>query len=402
MLTRISFGNKQDFYRNNLMFWILPISLISLFYLLGAHFSSLFFSSDWFINLMVLPGFFGAQLSGVSYLGRTLDHAGKSSAGLGERIGTWVGVALGLAFGIGLSILKAVSPFAQALSVVGNFLFTLGVVGAFSGLGNRFGQFADKENNRPVNEKRAIGIAGIVGLVIGVALVATKCALAVSVVGVTTVMTGGGALPLWIAGFAFVGTFASTCASAADYVSKTISFMQFKRSTTDAIVNKTVKKRFHEYRGSLVGISTGVIMAGIIIGAIAVTQPHILAGFVGLIAATVIVMSCVSVIGGLFSRVGRMVDVYQYKGKKRREPASDTPSSSAEPTPDSTPSPPSPSSPRYVHQKLGTERFKVEEEDLSWLNDPHNPEAHRPPPDSLSLSPLNSNLPPLTTTMAPA
>lgn len=315
----LSLGNKADFYRNNSMFWILLLSFPCLIYLLSAHIGDLFFSSDWFIDLMALPGFFNAQLSGASYLGRAADHTGKSNAKWWERVGTWLGLGLGVAFGIALSVVHAVAPFAQPLSVVGDFLFTLGTIGAFSGLGNRLGQFVDK-GGRPVSEKRAMGIAGIVGIAVGIALFATKCALAVSVMGVTTIMTGGAALPLWIAGAAFVCTFSSTCASSADYVSKAVTFLKAD-STNDALIKTTVKEKFHEYRGSLAGVGTGLIVAGVIIGAIAISQPYILAGIVGIIVATMIIASCVSVLGGLFSRVGRMMDAYQFTKKERAKQA---------------------------------------------------------------------------------
>jgi hypothetical protein len=413
-----SVGNPSEYFRNNFMFWILPVSLACLLYLLCTqHIGDLFFSSEWFIDLMVLPNFFGAQMSGISYIGRTMDHAGTSGTNWWERVGTRVGLGLGLAIGIALAVLKTVTPFVHPLGVVGDILFTLGTVGAFSGLGNRLGQFIDK-GGRPASEKKAMGYAGLFGLAVGIALVAAKVALAVSVMGVTTLVTGGAALPLWIAGAAFVCTFSSTCASAADYVSKGATFIKSRSlnrvesNSEDELVKTTVAGKFHEYRGALAGVSTGLIVGIVIVAAIAIAQPHILAGIVGLVAAAMIITSCVSVLGGLFSRVGRMIDAYQFTQKKHQEAleaaqAKQTPAPHASPAPSPSRSPkptsrnehgilsPSPTTPPAVvapprsplDSPVSVTRYEVSAAVLA--RSPHSGALHAPRRPSVSS--LSSN-----------
>lgn len=313
---------RLDWYRK-MMMGIIPISFALLAYLLISCSGELL-PSEWFFDIVAIPAFVGAQISGAGYVGRGIDAvapvAGRSAAGKIERIGTLIGLVLGLAAAVTVAVICAVVPLAKPLGVIAEVLFALGSVGTFAGLGNRIGQCLDKNQDvdaggdvRPVSEKRAMGLAATLGLIAGVVLFATKIAFAVSVVGVTSFISGGAALPLWIAGAVFITSFTSSCASSADYTSKAVSFLRHATTTNNKTLNKTVSQRFHEYRGSLAGVSTGLIVAAIIIGAIMVSQPYLLAGFVGVVAAVMIVSTCVSVMGGLFSRMGRLYDTYKAK-----------------------------------------------------------------------------------------
>lgn len=303
---------RLDWYRR-LMILMIPISLVLFICVLALHPGDVIYP-DWFIDLISIPVFFGNQLSGSGYLGRSIDAAlPKPIAGPAERTGTWIGCILGLAAGIGFAIIREAVPYAKSLSVVADILFTLGTVAAFAGLGNRVGQCIDKKS-RPASERKIVGVAGLIGLVASIVIAATMAASLVSIVGVTSFLTAGAAVPLWVCGIAFVCSFTSAFASSADYVAKTTSYFR-SSSTTDEKIKDRVQDRFHEYRGAAVGISTGLIVSGIILGALLISQPYLLAGAAGVIAGIMVVMTCVSVLGGLFSRIGRLIDSYKKKTK---------------------------------------------------------------------------------------
>jgi hypothetical protein len=177
-------------------------------------------------------------------------------------------------------------------------------------LGNRIGQCTDK-SQRPSNEKKAIGVAAVLGVIASIVLFATMASTVVAVVGVTSFFSGGAALPLWLCGAAFICSFSSMSASCGDYASKGFNFLK----PGNEVTKKVVREKPHEYRGAGVGLIAGLIVAGIILAA----QPQILVGVVGVIAAVMVVVACVSIIGGLCSRVGRLIDTYQKSKKAQQE-----------------------------------------------------------------------------------
>jgi hypothetical protein len=290
---------------------IMPISLAAfLFYAITDPWEILF--SDWFIDLIAIPGFFGSAISGAGYLGRTGDAMDdQSNMGMWERIGTCVGVGLVLAIGIIFSAIKEALPITTGTEVFG----AIGLVNSASGLGNRLGQIRDP-GGRPKSEKRAMGIAAILGLAAGIMAYLVIGAAAVTVAGVSTFLTCGAA-PI-LAGVIFATTFSSTCVSAADYASKAASYLDSAHSH-DPVVRNTVRERHNEYRNSFWGFSTGVAIAGCILLVLALTQPYVLAGAAGLMVAAMIVICCVSIFAGLCSRMGRLKDVYEKRKKMLAE-----------------------------------------------------------------------------------
>lgn len=300
--------NGLSFYVKALLLGI-PISSGLLAYLLSQGAADLVFS-DWFITLISVPTFFANQLASAAYAGTIVDmfHQFKEKPTRHRELaGTLLGVSAGIAVGIGLSCMHVAVPLASSLYAFANVLFTLRQINIFAGFGNRVGRCADKDS-RPMSEKIIVASAGLLGLTLGIILFATCTASMISVVGITSFFSGGIAIPAWIAGIIFIISVSSGLASSADYASKAISFIQSAFSSKDKMVADTVKKKKCEYGGSLLGLTLGLMIGGTIIGAILITNPPLLAGVVGVIAGTLIVITAAGMIGSIGSRLGRIID----------------------------------------------------------------------------------------------
>jgi len=342
MLAAVGFFAKRvkgfDHYRRA-MLAVLPLALFVLLYLVlnGLLFHATdFLLPEWFLNFFVIPAFVGNILSGSTYIARTIDinrTTLKSSQGVGyERILTTIGLGLGITASIVLLALHITIPCAASLNFIADGCFLLNAVSVFSGLGNRLGNCIDT-NSKPKNEKYTIGIASLCGFAIALALVLTSTAALVSIAGVTTFLTGGAALPFWIGSGIFIISFTSSFASAADYSTKAANFIK-SQSTNDASIKQTVGEKFHEYRGSCIGVGVGLVLGVAITVALFITMPYVFVGIAGIVAATMIVMTSVSVLGGLFSRTGKLFDGFKNKktnldDKPKDEPPEQLPSSPA-------------------------------------------------------------------------
>ncbi|OGT58784.1 MAG: hypothetical protein A3F43_02995 [Gammaproteobacteria bacterium RIFCSPHIGHO2_12_FULL_42_10] len=307
--------NVLQFYTKSLLI-AAPLAIALLIYLLSIGAADLVFS-DWFLMLASVPGFLAYQLSAAANFGRLVDLFKAFKKTLRENrhelIGTAIGVALGIAIGIGLAVMRIPVPLASSLYAFAGVLFTLRQISVFGGLGNRIGKCTDK-NSRPLSEKVLVVSSTLMGLALGIALFSTFTASMVSVVGVTVFFSGGAAIPLWIAGAIFVLSVSSGCASSADYIAKSISFIRaqfIKSSNKESMIKKTVELKPFEYGGALVGVSTGAIIGIIILGAIAVTNPVILGGLVGAVTAFLVLITCMSIVGSISSRTGRSVDEWR-------------------------------------------------------------------------------------------
>ncbi len=310
----MSWFKNLDWYRRLMALFLLGATA-ALAILLGLY-GHEFFLSDWFFDLLLAPSFVGGLVSSAGYLGRSIDaivpenpNKAKHATGTLEKIGTVAGLLLGLTVGIALTVLGEAVPFLGAASTFAKVLFCFGTMGTLSSLGNRLGNWGDNNHTRPLGEKRAIGAAAIFGAIFAAAVLALKITAVVSVVGVTSFLSGGAALPLWLGGAIFVLGSSSTFASSVDYVAKGVNYVRADLKGKSEL-DKVVTSRKHEYRGGLMGASTGLIVAAVVIGAILVSQPYLLAGAFAVFAAIAITMSCISVLGGLFSRCGRLYDSY--------------------------------------------------------------------------------------------
>lgn len=336
---------KFDWYRMALLLGI-PISTAILAYLLGSGSGDLLLA-DPVLDIITIPAFIGSFLSGTTYIARLLDayfpnrqnnqatqkkiatpqattKPPKRRIGPRERRGTVIGLIAGLIV-VGVTIGCQVSvPFLAPLSGFAYVLFSIGVISTFAGLGNRLGNSLDDKSTRQWNERIAIGIAAILGLTAGITIAALSISTAVSVVGVTTFVTGGAALPVGIAGIVFTLAMAGTTVAFADYSMKAINFVKYTwltRSGANQVSNyanlkfqKTIGQRYHEYRGSLVGVSAGLVVGGVIITALLLTQPYLFAGAaIAGVAGVLITMTTTAILGGLSSRIGRLVDGFEAK-----------------------------------------------------------------------------------------
>lgn len=290
----------------------LPIVLALLMYLIMGED---FLLSEWFLDLIFIPAFAGNLLSGSTYIARAIDLA-PQRGGLKEKIGTWLGIFIGIAIGITLTLLHDSIPFFSSLSGIANVVLTLGQISVFAGFGNRIGSTLDK--SRLPNEQKAIGAASVIGIVLGLALFLTSSVGLVSIMGITSFATMGAAVPFWLSGILFVSTFSSSLASFADYSAKAVNFIKSKISQ-DETTNRRVNERFHEYRGSFSGVSAGLIIGSLIVVGLLVTQPQVFIGAFGLIAAALIITTSMSVLGGLCSRVGRLIDGFKHKNERHEE-----------------------------------------------------------------------------------
>lgn len=300
MLFRVSW-HKLDHYRRAALLSF-PCTLLLLLFLLLMG-VDLFFS-EWYLDLIPLPAFIGSYLSAATYFGKQTDlFAAENKKLKYEKWFTLTGILLGFSIGITLSVF---SPFSTCLNIVQAGLLTVNCINQFGSLGNRLGSTLDQNHRLPL-EKKTLSIAMLVGVTLSIILLATASCAMVSVVGVTSFITGGAALPFWINGIIFVGSFSSGFASAGDYIAKAFIFIK-SQVTEDAEVKKAVAGRPHEYRGSFLGINAGLIIGAVIITALSLAMPQVLAGLAGVVIAIVILTTCMSVIGGLCSRIGRLLD----------------------------------------------------------------------------------------------
>lgn len=296
---------RLDFYRKGMLF-MLPLAAILLAFILISNPWDLLLS-EWFLDILIVPTFLGTLVSSAGYLGRALDAVSvKPSAGKAERFGTCLGLAAGLLLGISLCFLRRTIPLVNTLHELAYIIFTLGNISSFAGLGNRIGSFID-DNDRPNCEKRAIATVSLIGLGVGLGLFFTNNAALVCIAGVTSFFTGGVALPVILCGIIFAVSFSGLCASCTDYFAKAGSYLR-SGYIQDKQISTNVKEKFHEYQGSTFGVATGLVVSAIIISALAITQPHLFVAGLALITTTIVVTACVSVLGGLFSRVGRILD----------------------------------------------------------------------------------------------
>jgi hypothetical protein len=323
--------------------WATLLALgISLPFLLFLVATGNLFETDWFFDLLTIFNFVNTPVSSSGYMATIVkgfvikpvpaqnnstnlitknntsveptlfNHRGVPASRplpKNEKRGTLIGAVVGIAASIALIVLHETIPFFKTLSFFADCLFTVSTIGSFAGLGNRLGSCCDKQGSRLPNEKHAMKYAAAAGLIFGVLLVCFKAVAVIAVASATTIATGGAALPLWIAGAVAVASCTSTAASMADYTSKAVNFFSYKpHNSLKSELDTQVENRYHEYRGAAVGVGLGLII-GITIAALLI--PHVFIGALAIAAAATAVVACVSVIGSLCSRVGRLIDGFK-------------------------------------------------------------------------------------------
>lgn len=297
---------RYDNYRKAVLI-ALPVATLLLVYLVSIGAEELFLS-DWFISLISIPNFVAFQLGTAAYLGGFLDNLkkrqDKTYNGRRELIGTALGITIGALTGMWLISAGLAIPFGATLFAGASVLYVARQVNIFAGIGNRVGRLLDP-GSRPMLEKAIVGIGMSIGLMVGAALTATGLAGLIGLAGVTTFISAGGAIPVWLAAGLFIITLTSGIGSTADYVAKSANFLKYCFVSPN---DQLVKDRFHEYRGALVGVSVGLILAAITVTALALTQPALFTGVVGAIIGTLVFSTGASVCGSICSRTGRFLD----------------------------------------------------------------------------------------------
>lgn len=316
---RAKFNGLDNYGRALLVGIPLTAALLAFLFSIGA---SELLMDQWIIDLICTPIFIANLLAIFAYSGRTVDMVKmlihppppdkpKSKY---ELLFTVLGFGLGLAVGISLAYFCTVIPFVTVLNGFSYVLFAVRQVIIFTGLGNRLGRVVDK-GSRPKIEKAFALAATLIGIAAGIVLVTTGTAGMITVVGITSFFSLGAAIPVWIASAIFVVTLASSLASTADYSAKAIDFIRAYTSKRKNFQEKYGEKikttKFHEYRGSITGITIGLIIGSVLVGVLAVSQPYLFAGIVGVVAAMLVITTCAGITGSICSRIGRFIDSYK-------------------------------------------------------------------------------------------
>lgn len=256
-----------------------------------------------------------------------------------ERKIEFVGLILGLAFSIALTVVLVVEkvgdvldPFVKGIPVVGNIIFFLTNVSMISGLFSRLGRCTDyvRANSGPNffrGENVNYSLAVVAGALIGILI----AGLLLGLVGVTSAMSGGGLLPAWASIILFGFNIFSTSASACGYIGRVFDFLFGDRTllglfrdlklgvSPDPTKNKGIKGRVNAERvGTLIGIGVGTIFAfvliGVAIGLGLATIPVFGFGLPIAAASVIVLLTFISGLGGLGNRLGQWVDTAKRKG----------------------------------------------------------------------------------------
>lgn len=261
----------------------------------------------------------------------------RKSKYFGQFIGNTLGFIIATTLGVVTLCLRAVTP-----TIINGFIssafFLINHISNFSGLFNRSGRAIDffrKDLNKKDNitkEKKGIFRRHRVNYVIGVLLGAVAAAVLItvilSVVGITSAMSLGGAVPIWLSlGLLVVGT-VSTGASAGGYIGRCFDFILGKRTLVHAAVDitqkekptNTIKDRIcYEHVGTVIGVGLGITLATILIVAGVASLPFFGLGLPKLFAGMILMTACVSQCAGLGNRLGQMLDKYFRKGKYQQK-----------------------------------------------------------------------------------
>lgn len=307
--------SKLDYHVKGILLAI-PFAIALLVSLVSLGAADLIFT-DWFVTLISIPSFISSQLSAFGYFGRMTDlfrHLKKTFAkNKHEFIGNIFGFLTGIAIAISVAVTGIGIPLVATLGVFANIIFAGRQINTFAGLGSRLGKCADKDS-RPLSEKIIVILSLIAGIIFGSILFLTFSASVVTVVGISAFFSGGAIFPVWLSGIIFVLTISSSMASAGDYFAKALNFIR-SFFMNPGHVTKQVANGRYDYGGALLGVCIGIVVGAIIIAAIAAFNPPILAGLVGIAAGALIVITSISVFGGICSLCGRIID-----GIKRAPP----------------------------------------------------------------------------------
>jgi hypothetical protein len=234
-----------------------------------------------------------------------------------EFVGLILGLIVALALTIALVVKKAASVFVTVFPVVGTIVFFLTNLSAISGLCSRLGRCADyfrKFGSELRGENVNYVISVLAGAVIGVIL----ASVFLGVGGVTSVMTAGGAIPLWFGAAVFFITTVSTAASASGYIGRAFDFLLGKRLlgvSKDSSDLGLLRRASAERIGTVIGITVGVGLGVTLIATGLALTPMFGMGLPLWAAGILVMAASMSAMGGLGNRLGYVIDTLRgYRG----------------------------------------------------------------------------------------
>jgi len=358
-------------------------ALISLFLAFGLLIYALGINDilpSWYFDFAIVPAFVGSAVSGATYIARVFDDGSNTL----EKAMTVSFIAIGLILSIVilLQIGLIATPFSGSIGIFAYGVFGIGMTSVFGGIGNRLA--SSMKSKRPMNERIAIGSSALIGTFLSIFLFIFAKTAMLAALGAATVFVPGASvlLPTALGGILFTVTAGSTLASSMDYVSKAYNYFKFIVGRADPALQQRITERQHEYRGSFVGVLMGIIVA-VLISAL---MPHVVAGILTVAVTGVVFAGCCSILGGLCSHCGYVLDGFaakkaaaipaenpdeQQKLLTNTHASSDSATNAAAPTPvpsaityTSVPTllPTSPASPMVTSPPLTVPANKTEEE----------------------------------------
>lgn len=248
-----------------------------------------------------------------------------------EFIGLIIGIALALALTAFLLIKQIGGLFVKFIPGVGGIISLVMNVSVIAGFFSRMGRCIDHRRNNNGSENnskffRGENINYVLSVLIGAAIGALIGGLLLGFVGVTTVMTAGGATPLWLAAIVFLGGTVSSCASASGYIGRAFDFflgkrvIGMKREELESPVEGIKKRMNAEKVGTLIGISCGIALGLTLILTGLAASSFFGLGLPVAAAGVLIMVSCISGLGGLGNRVGAFLTKLNKKEAPPIEP----------------------------------------------------------------------------------
>ena len=238
-----------------------------------------------------------------------------------DAVGLLLGIITGISFS-GFQIARHIAgDIAKMFWIIG-----AGMVACFSmianisnlaGLGNRIGRvinYFQKYANSKEKIWRGKQVNYILSIIAGILLGTVISAVTLGVVGITSAMTFGGALPVWVSGGLFAVSLISTCASACGYIGRCFDFALGQKTIMATVDDKTnhaesLKNRVtKENIATLIGLSLGIVVAVTLLVCGAATMPLFGLGLPKLLAGIMILSTCLSAGGGLGNRIGHACD----------------------------------------------------------------------------------------------
>ena len=257
----------------------------------------------------------------------------------GQFVGNSLGFIFGTIFAVTTLILRAVSP-TIINGVITSAFYLINHISNFSGLFNRLGRTTDYFHKDPKKGEPSKSrfcrknVNYAMGVILGSIASAVLITVILFVAGVTSAMSLGGAVPIWLSlGLLVIGTI-STGASAGGYVGRCIDFFIGKRTIAHAIADtvknvpqvKTWRDRLNcEYGGTVIGVAIGITLAIVLIAAGVASLPFFGLGLPKLFAGMILLTACVSQCGGLGNRLGQMLDKFFDTRKPKKKMDLDIP-----------------------------------------------------------------------------